>query len=218
MEGSPPRMHPRSKVFSPVHPNRRFLPAFYPLCFRTMVENRVVTVSERIQMAPLQNQVSKLKSMETKSPQLHCSATMSNVLKYDMYYEQLGGVSMAPHRGPSRLSLFLPPPPISPASCPSLSLAMIYLPASSWSSFCVLGRWMDGYSNFLFRNFPLNLVVCYGPSAANFSIAFGEQYFLVRPLTMVVQGVIITPFSYSTGSLAHPFLICCRLFCSLKTG
>ena len=26
--------------------------------------------------------------------------------------------------------------------CPSL--AMIYLPASSWSSFCVLGRWMDG--------------------------------------------------------------------------
>ena len=116
-----PLLHPRSKVFSPVHPNRRFLPAFYPLCFRNMVEKRMVTVPKRIQMAPLQNQVSKLKSMETKSPQLHCSATMSNVLKYDMYYEQLGGVSMAPHRGPSRLSLFLPPPPIPLASCLSIS-------------------------------------------------------------------------------------------------
>ena len=39
-----------------------------------------------------------------------------------------------------------------------------------------------------------------------------------RPLTMAVQGVIITPFSYSTGLLTHPFLICCRLFCPLKTG
>ena len=107
MEGSPPRMHPRSKVFSPVHPNGRFLPAFYPLCFRTMVEKRMVTVPERIQMAPLQNQVSKFKSMETKSLQLHSSATMSNVLKYDMYYEQLGGVSMAPHHGPGSLCFSL---------------------------------------------------------------------------------------------------------------
>ena len=148
-------MHPRSKVFSPVHPNGRFLPAFYPLCFRTMVENRVVTVSEKIQMAPLQNQVSKFKSMETKSLQLHYSATMSNVLKYDMYQEQLGGVSKAPQSGPGPLCFSLPLP-----VCPSL--AMIYLPASSWSSFCVLGRWMDGYSNFLFRNFPLYHVVCYG--------------------------------------------------------
>ena len=40
------------------------------------------------------------------------------------------------------------------------------------------------------------------------------------PDTCVPHGPSLhfTPFSYSTSSLSHPFLICCHLFCSLKTG
>ena len=86
--------------------------------------------------------------------------------KYDMYnYEQLGGVSMAPHCGAGSL-------------CFSPLLLSLSLPVrlSLWPWFIyplrvgvVFASLVDGWriEQLPVRNFRLNLVVYYGPSAGN---------------------------------------------------